>query len=174
MEGTGAVHLLRLIHILAGAFWVGAGLFTVFFLMPSLRAIGPAAGPVMAQIGQIRKFPLYMMAGMILTILSGIALYWRDSGGFRGPWMHSGQGTVFGVGGVLGLVAAGIGMAFTSPAAKRMSALAVAMKGVGRPPTPEQVAEMQSLQARVARFSTIGVVLVVLATAAMAVARYVP
>ncbi|MGH7497637.1 MAG: hypothetical protein ACREL3_02165 [Gemmatimonadales bacterium] len=174
MEGNGAVHLFRLIHILAGAFWVGAVVFVACFLLPSLRAVGPAAGPVMQQIAQVRKLPLVMMTAAILTILSGIALYWRDSAGFSGPWMHSGQGTVFGIGGVLAIVAAIFGMIFTSPNAKRMGALAAEMKGAGRPPTPEQVAEMQRLQERIGRFTTIVMVLVVLATAAMAVARYVP
>lgn len=173
MEGTIMIFLFRLIHILAGAFWVGAALFTAWFLMPSVRALGPAGGPIMQQIGQVRRVPLYIMGAMILTILSGIALYWRDSNGFNGAWMRSGTGTVFAAGGVLGIVVAALGMAVITPAAKRMGELAGSMHG-GGPPSPDQKAEMESLQRRMTTTTKIASVLLLLATAAMAVARYVP
>ena len=174
MDSLGAVHLFRLVHILSGAFWVGAVLFTAGFLLPSVRAIGPAAGPIMEQLTQVRRLPLYMMSATILTILSGVGLYWRDSGGFSGQWMHSGPGVVFGAGGAVAIVAATIGVVLTSPGAKRMGALAARMKSGGGPPAPEDSAEMQRLQASVARSSAIVAVLVVIAASAMAVARYVP
>ncbi len=168
------IFVYRLIHILAGAFWVGAALFTAFFLMPSLRAVGPAAGPVMEQIGQVRRLPLYMMGAIILTILSGIALYWRDSAGFSGAWMRTGPGIVFSTGALLGIVVAVLGMVIISPATRRLGMLAASMRTGGGPPAPEAVAEMQSLQARTATLTRFASLLLVLATAAMAVARYVP
>jgi hypothetical protein len=174
MEGTGMLHLFRLIHIVAGVLWVGAAVFVGFFLMPTVRSLGPAGGPVMQQLAQVRKLPVYMMSMAFLTILSGIGLYWRDSGGFSGPWMRTGSGVVFGFGGLLGILVVTLGMAIVSPGAKRMGALAAAMHGSGGPPAPAQVAEMQALQARMARFAVIVAVLLLLATAAMAVARYVP
>ena len=42
------VILLRLIHIVLGAAWVGMMVMNVVFLTPTLRDAGPAAGPVMA------------------------------------------------------------------------------------------------------------------------------
>jgi uncharacterized membrane protein len=168
------IFVYRLIHILAGAFWVGAALFTAFFLLPSLRAVGPAAGPLMEQIGQVRRLPLYMMGTMILTILSGIALYWRDSGGFSSAWMHSGSGIVFGIGGLLGIVVAVLGMVVITPATRRLGTLAASMRAGGGPPSPDALAEMQTLQARTAALTRSASLLLVLATAAMAVARYVP
>jgi uncharacterized membrane protein len=168
------IYVYRLIHILAGAFWVGTALFTAFFLMPSLRAVGPAAGPVMEQIGQVRRLPLYMMGAMILTILSGIALYWRDSAGFSGPWMRSGPGITFSTGALLGIIVAVLGMAIISPATRRLGMLAASMRAAGGPPSPDAVAEMQALQARTAALTRFGSLLLLLATAAMAVARYVP
>ena len=174
MEGTGTVHLLRLIHVVAGVFWAGAAIFIAFFLLPSVRAVGPAAGPIMEQLGKVRRLPLYMMGATVLTILSGFSLYWRDSAGFTGPWMGSGSGFVFGFGGIVATVAAGVGMALTSPAARRMGELAAGMRAGGGPPSPATLAEMQTLQAKVSRSSLIGAILLLVATAAMAVARYVP
>ena len=166
--------LFRIIHVLAGVFWVGTAVFTAAFLVPTVRAIGPAGGPVMQQLAQVRKLPLYLMAAMILTLLSGIGLYSRASGGFSSAWMQSGPGITFGIGGALGLVAGLIGMFIVSPTAKRTGALAAAMQGAGKPPSPEQQAEMQRLQARAGTYSALGAGLLVLATTAMAVARYVP
>src|SRR5215203_1973694 len=138
---------LRLIHILAGAFWAGTAIFTVAFLIPTIRALGPAGGPVMQHITQVRKLPLYFLGAGILTLISGIGLYSRASAGFSNAWMRSGQGTTFGIGAVLA--------------------------GAGRPPSPEQQAEMQRLQARMGKTSLVTTTLLVGATAAMAVARYI-
>src|SRR5215204_6573129 len=140
--------LFRIIHVLAGVFWVGTAVFTAAFLVPTVRAIGPAGGPVMQQLAQVRKLPLYLMAAMILTLLSGIGLYSRASGGFSNGWMQSGPGMTFGIGGALALVAGLIGMFVVAPTTKRAGALAAAIQGGGKPPSPEQQAEMQRLQAR--------------------------
>ncbi len=174
MEGSGALHLFRLIHIVCGALWVGAAAFVAFFLMPTVRALGPGGGPVMQELAQVRKLPVYMMAMAILTVLSGVGLYWRDSGGFKGPWMHSGSGAVFGFGGLLAILVVVIGMTVISPSTRRMGELAASMRGAGGGPSPEQGAEMQALQARMTRFTRIVAVLLLVATAAMAVARYIP
>ena len=41
------IQILRLLHILSGAFWYGTVIFAARFLMPALRAAGPgAAGAV--------------------------------------------------------------------------------------------------------------------------------
>jgi uncharacterized membrane protein len=174
MHDASTLMILRLIHIIAGVFWVGAVLFVAGFLMPALRAIGPGAGPVMEQIGQVRKLPLYMMAATILTILSGVGLYWSASGGFQPAWMHSGPGTVFGIGGALAIVGAVVGMAVNSPTGRRLGVLGATIGARGGPPSPAEMAEMQRLQARLASSTRLVALLIVLATAAMAVARYVP
>jgi hypothetical protein len=42
--------VLRIVHILAGVFWVGAALTTILFLQSTAREVGPAAGPFMAHL----------------------------------------------------------------------------------------------------------------------------
>jgi hypothetical protein len=71
-------------------------------------------------------------------------------------------------------LAAILGVVVNFPTARRLTALAARVQGSGRPPAPEETAEMRRLQARLGRATTVAAVLLVLATLAMAVARYVP
>lgn len=167
------IYVLRLLHILSGVFWVGSVLFTARFLMPSLRAAGSAAAPVMAQLGQ-RKMPLVMMTTALVTIASGIWLMMIVSGGAIGPWMRSGPGRTFALGGTLAIITVVLGMIINMPAANRMAAINQGAMKRGGPPTADEAAELQRLQRRVGIGMQIVVVLLVLATAAMALARYVP
>ena len=41
---------LRLIHIVAGSFWVGAALMLAVFVEPTVRAVGPAGGQFMQKL----------------------------------------------------------------------------------------------------------------------------
>ena len=166
--------ILRLIHILAGVFWAGAAIFTAAFLIPTIRAVGPAGGPVMQHLAQVRKLPVFILSAGVLTVISGIGLYSISSGGFANSWMRSGAGVTFGIGGVLALVALSLGVMVVMPTTKRIGALAAAIGGSGGKPSPDQVAEMQRLQARMAKASALGSVLIVGATSAMAIARYIP
>ena len=165
---------LRLIHIVAGAFWVGTAVFTAAFLIPTVRAVGPAGGQLMQHITQVRKLPVAFMLAGLLTVLSGIGLYSIASGGFSNGWMRSGAGTTFGIGGALALAAMLMGIFVAAPLAKRAAALGAAMAASGGKPSPEQLSQMKDLQARMARGSVIAASLLVGATAAMAVARYIP
>jgi hypothetical protein len=164
--------VLRLLHILGGVFWVGGAVVAAGFLLPTVRALGPAGGPFMAHLTQRLKFPLWMMGGSTLTVLSGIALYWRDSSGFSSEWMHSPAGRTFAIGGALALVTLILGMAIASPSAKRMGAISAAVQAAGGPPSAEQAAELAGLQRRLYVASLGSAGLLLLATAAMAAARY--
>jgi uncharacterized membrane protein len=174
MYSLATVQLLRVVHVLIGVLWVGAIVFMAVFLMPGVRAAGPAGGAVMQQLMQARRLPRWLMTAAILTILSGIGLYWVDSAGFRSAWLGSGPGRVFGLGGAFAIVAAILGMVVNSPTAHRRTALAARVQGSGRPPAPDEAAEMQRLQARLGWATSVVAGLLVLATLAMAVARYVP
>ena len=166
--------LVRLIHVVVGIAWGGAIVFIASFLLPSMKAIGPAAGPIMGHLVEKKKMPLYLMAGVLLTVLSGITLYWSDSSGFHSDWMKSGPARTFGAGGVLAIIVAIMGMAINAPTAKKLSALGETVRASGGPPSAEQAAEMQRLQGRLAGAMKVAAVLVVAAAALMAVARYMP
>jgi uncharacterized membrane protein len=174
MLGLTTLAILRIVHIVAGAFWVGGVLFLAAFLLPSVRAIGSAAGPIMQQLSQVRRLPTWFMGASILGLLSGIVLYWHDSAGFTSGWLGTGPGKVFGAGGVLALVAAVLGPTVTTPAARRLGALMAQIGAAGRAPSAEEIVQVRQLQARLGLGTIVGAVLLLLATTAMAVARYVP
>lgn len=173
MMSNGVLWLFRLVHILSAVFWVGGILFFAMFLFPASRALGAAAGPVMDQLMRVRQVPRALLTGGVLTVLSGAGLFWNDSLGFKGPWMHSPTGRVFGLGALSAIIAIVIGAVVNAPTAKKMGVLAAQIHAKGGPPTPEQGAVMQQLQRRLGLALRVVTILLVLATAAMALARYV-
>ena len=164
--------VLRLIHIVVGGFWVGAIAFVAWFLLPALRAAGPAGGAVMRQVMQVRHLHVYMVAATWLTLLSGAALTYRDAGPLGFGWFTLGAGRVYGIGALLGLIATVIGLSVNAPTATRLAALAGRLEQVS-PPSREDQAERERLQERLGRAASLVAILMLLALAAMAVARYV-
>ena len=166
--------LLRLIHVLFGVFWAGTAMFNAIFLIPAVRALGPAGGPVMQEIAGKRKLPVYFLVAGLLTVLSGFGLYWHDSQGFSNGFMRSGGGMTFGIGGVLAIITLLFGLFVVTPLAIRASAIGGAIAASGKPPTPEQGAEMKGLQMKLGKMAGLAAALLTLTTIAMAVARYIP
>lgn len=167
------LHLLRVIHIVLGAFWFGSVVFMSVFLVPTIKALGPAGGPVMGHLAQSRKLPQWLMTAGVLTILSGFFLYWRDSGGLQIIWIATPMGTTLTVGAICAIVAMVVGVSVNAPSAKRVGAIMGARAQAKTPPSPEEVAELAKLQARMATGQLVAVILLTIATMAMAVARYI-
>src|ERR671914_24618 len=74
------VIVLRFIHVVAGALWVGMVVFTTFFVMPAVQEAGPEGGKVMAGL-QRRGIMTLMPILAIGTLISGIWLYIRAMAG---------------------------------------------------------------------------------------------
>lgn len=174
MSSLTAVLVLRAIHVVVGVLWVGAIVFIAAFLLPAVRAAGPAGGATMQQIVGARRLPAWMAGAMALTILSGLSLYWHDSAGFRSAWLGSGPGRTFGLGGALAIAGGVYGMLVNAPTARRLAELGARVQGANRAPAPEELADIQRLQGRLGRAVLVVAVLFVLATLCMGVARYVP
>jgi hypothetical protein len=163
--------VLRVLHIVGGVFWVGVAIFVAAFLGPALRAAGPAGGVVMGPLA--RRLPLAMMISMSVTLIAGFLLYWANARTGGSAWLGSGPGRTFGLGGVLALAGGVVGMVVNAPTGRKLGALGATMAAAGRAPTTDELATMQALQRRLATAATVVAVLLVLATVAMAVARYV-
>ena len=174
MHSAAALAVLRAVHIVSGVFWVGATMFLAGFLVPAVRASGPAAGPVMQHVVESRRLPLYMLTATLLVIISGGVQMWLDAAGSSGAWMRSGPGQTFSLGAALAIVGGIIGAAVNAPAGRRLGAIIAGARARGGPPSADELAEIQRLQGRLARATGWAAVLLVLATIAMAVARYVP
>ena len=163
---------LRLIHILLGVFWAGAAFFVATILLPSIRAAGPAGGPVMRQIVGVRKFPVLATYAGLLTVVSGGFMYWHNIKISQGVWARSIPGMTYGIGAIAAIVTMGIGGAIMAPTAKKVGELGAAMASAGGPPNPTQAAEMQALQARLQFGTRIGAAFLCITVITMAIARY--
>ena len=174
MLSNSLVILVRLLHIVVGASWVGTMVFLAAYLLPTVKAVGPAAGPVFGHLTQVKKIHLHLLGMAILTVLSGITLFWHDSFGFKSDvWMHSGLGLTFSLGGTIAIVVMVIGVTVNYPAAEKLGELGAVVRASG-PPSAAQAAEMERLQNRLAVATKVAAVLLVIAVGTMAVARYVP
>lgn len=170
MDGTTTTILLRLIHILAGIFWVGAVFVVAGFLVPTVRETGREGGRFMQHLAQRRRLPVVLSIAMLLTVLSGFAMYGRLAASTHGQWATTRPGIGYGVGALAAILAAITGAAISGSAARRMAAIGQTAVTAG--PSAEQQAEMGRLQARMAVGSRITAGLLAVAAGAMAVARY--
>ncbi len=166
------VFLLRLVHIVAGAFWAGAAVAYFLYFEPTAKGLGPARSKFMQDLVGRHRYPMFMNMSSMLTILAGLGLYWVTSGGLSLVWVTSGPGLGFTLGSLAALAAFGIGFFGIRPRAERIGALGAAIGAAGGPPTPEQGAEMGRLDAEIHGYERWDVSLLVLSLALMATARY--
>ncbi len=163
---------LRVLHIGTGVFWVGAA-FTFFgFVEPTAKRLGPDAARFMEEVTVKRRFPIIITIGAALAIVSGLALYWRDSAGLRLEWITSPTGLGFTVGGLAAIAAFAIGLAFIKPNVDRLGALGARLQAERRAPTEEEAAEMHRIDVIMHRSGVADIVLLTVAVVAMASARY--
>jgi len=163
------VLLLRIIHILGSAFWAGSVFLLTRYVSPAVSQAGPEGAKFMQKLVLGTRYVVAISAVAGLTVLSGLLLYWRDSGGLRGEWMATGTGVMFSIGGLAGLIALFTGSALGS-ASRKLAALGASLEG---PPSPEQGAEIAGLQNRLANLGAATSILLIVSLIAMAIADYV-
>jgi len=96
--------IARLLHIAAGTFWVGSGVFMLFFVMPTVRSMGRAGSHSLNV--STRSRPLRSPCDrQLVTTVAGAALYYRVSDHFNADWMSATPGVVLTVASVLGITA---------------------------------------------------------------------
>jgi hypothetical protein len=163
---------LRLIHIFAGAYWVGAGFMMLGVIGPTAQAAGAEGGRFMQRITTQSRYGLFMAIAGLLTTLSGLLLYWRGSGHLQPAWITSGTGLSLTVGGLAGIVAFVLGLAVHWRIGARVKTVTEAMQRAGGPPTPDQLAELQLLGRQEAQAGVWSAVLLTVAVIGMSVAQY--
>ncbi len=164
--------LLRVIHILGGAFWVGAVLVTVFFLFTVVTDLGPVGGQFMGAMVK-RGYMTWVPIAAVLTVLSGIDLLRRTSNGFDPVFMGSRMGMALSVGGLAAIIALLLGLLIGRPATMKVGAImATAGPMADGPGKQALMAEAGKLRERGTITMYIVCTLVVFATLCMAAARY--
>ncbi|MEP6495410.1 MAG: hypothetical protein ABJF01_22175 [bacterium] len=163
--------VLRLIHVLGGMVWVGAGVFTTFFLAPALATPGINAGQVFAALQKRRLFTALPLVA-VLTILSGLRLIWIDSGGLSSRYFASASGMTFGLSGVAAIGAFLLSLIVTRPTAVRAAKLGAAVASAPAAERPQLSADVARLRRMSALAGSAAMALILAGAAGMAVARY--
>ena len=166
--------VFRILHILAGVVWVGSVFLFVVYVQPTAAAIGPAAGPFMAEFLGERRVVDGIIVAAEVTVVAGLFIYWHDWHIYAsfGDWIGSTFGAVLTIGALCAIAALGIGMSVTRPNVRRLMALGRQVAESGAPPTPEVGAEMGAIQARLKVAARVSLGLLVIAVLAMSTARY--
>jgi hypothetical protein len=165
--------ILRMLHIVSGAFWVGSIVLAVLFIEPTAKAFGATGERFLAHaLFRMRLLPILVVAATV-AIGAGAAMYWIDSGGLRVEWITTPTGLGFTAGALAALAAYAIALIVLKPQFDRLATL------LDKPPASEVEAPSphgrpEIDEARVRRWSLIQVSLLVFAIAAMATARYLP
>jgi uncharacterized membrane protein len=163
---------LRVVHVLASSFWLGAMLLNAGFLLPSTRAAGPAGGQVTRHLVQVRRLPVYLNLASVLAIVSGAVLYWWLSAGLTIGWILSRPGMAYTIGAFFTLDAAIVGQFVSAPTAAQLGRLGARLQSAAGPPPADALDAMNQLQLRLLRATQVAAALLALAAAAMAIGRY--
>jgi hypothetical protein len=163
--------LIRVLHVVLGVFWAGTLVFNAAFLLPSIREAGPEGAKVAGGLMR-RRFLDIMPLVALVTVASGLYLYWVVSGGFNPDYMGSGPGMAYGIGAVAAVVALGFGVGVLRPAMLRAAALTQSAAGLAAPEAAQAVATAQALRARAGAVGQVVAWLLAVATITMALARY--
>lgn len=157
--------------------WVGGVCLLAWFVVPTVRAEGADGMRFASRMMLERKLSQWLSAFADLAILSGAILsgailYWRATAGTDGAFARSRPGMIYGLGAVAALAAMATGATMGSATGRRMGAMRARFAAEGRAATAAEHEELARLARRNAAGSRITAGLLILATAAMAVARY--
>ena len=158
--------LLLSTHVVTACLWVGAAFFTAWFLMPAIQASGPEGGKVMLAV-QKRGWIVVLPVIATITIVTGFVLY--------APYMGApgNAAAVLGYGGVIGLLAYGLGVGVVTPSLSRAAKLSAQAAAAADGDRAALLATAARLRQRGMNFARIVSLLIILAAVLMAVAKWV-
>ena len=161
------IWLLRIIHIVAGVFWVGGTLIMTFFIGPTMGATGEAGQKFVGHLMNNLKFSNRMSAAAGLSILAGLILFGLDARA-GAAWLKSGFATGLSIGAGFAIIGLVFGI-LIGRTTKTMAELGAQFQGK---PTNEQMTKMQTIRKQQATYSNISAAALILAVIFMAIARY--
>jgi len=171
-SSTLAFLAVRALHVLLAAAWLGTTAFIYLFLSPALDEMGPSSATLMAIMGRRGINALIASVGG-LTVLTGIWLYWRFTGGFDPAASATMGARVFGAGGAAGILALILGGAIVGRTAKKMTDVAAKAGAVDATQRAALIAEVGSMKRRLSVWGKIVLALQVVALVCMAIGHYV-
>jgi hypothetical protein len=121
-----------------------------------------------------RRFSEVVLVASLLTGAAGAILFWRDTNGLDLALMLQPEHLGFTVGGVAGGLAL-LGFVFVGyPAGRRLIAIGSRLEAERRPPNEDEQRILATAQRTLSRIGVAVLVLLIVAAAAMATARYWP
>ena len=164
--------LFRIVHVGSAMSWFGGSIIAAFFLQPTAAALGQAGQPFMDHLMRRRRMGVFFPIVSGLTILSGVALYWRDSGGLQADWISSPTGLAFTIGGLAAIAAFIGGAILIGPSIAAQTAVQQQLAMGDGNPTAAQRQQLERADRRLQLATRIDWPLLLLAGLTMAVARY--
>jgi uncharacterized membrane protein len=164
--------VLRLIHVVGGAFWLGAATTLFLFLQPTALATAPEGQRFMLHVLRNRHFSEVVLVDALLTGAAGVILFWRNTNGFELELMTQPAFLGFTVGALAGAIALLLFVVVGYPAGRRITAIANRLEVERRPPTESEQRSLAASQRVLNRLGPAVLLFLVVAAAAMATARY--
>lgn len=168
---TAEILILRLIHVVGGVIWVGGATYIAFALAPAIGAAGPAGAPVMANVARTKLF-LWLPAIAVLTMLAGVRLMQLTAHGSASTYFATGPGRGYVTGALCALIGFCVAMIIARPSMRKAGMLMASKASAPESSHGGIDAQVAALRIRGAQAGVVSSVFLLLATAAMAVARY--
>ena len=165
--------LLRIGHVGGAMIWFGGAIIGSFFLSPTSSALGAAAQPFMDHLVKRRRMGLFFPVVATVTVLCGLALYWRASNGLQAAWIGSPSGLTFTIGGLAGIASLVGGMILVGPSVAEQTAVQTELAASGGEPTERQRERLERADRRMQLAMRLDLPLLLLAGLTMAIGRYV-
>jgi uncharacterized membrane protein len=164
--------VLRILHVFGGVYWAGTAFLLVTVIEPTIQDLGAEGGKFMQRLADKGKITPRVSAAAGITVLTGLLMYWPVSGELSPAWLMSGHGLALTIGAVFALLAFGVGFGVTGRATLKMGDLGKLMQASGKPPTPEQLAQVKQLQESISAGGRATAILLAITIVGMASAQY--
>lgn len=166
------VIILRVVHVGSAMAWFGGAIIGSFFLEPAAKALGREGAAFMDHLVTRRRMGVFFPIVAMLTVLSGAALYWRDSAGFQLAWITSPTGLGFSLGAIAGITSLVLGFILVGPSIAAQTAVQKELAASGAPASEAQVEALAGADRKMRLANRVDFPLILLAGLMMAVARY--
>lgn len=163
------IQLLRLVHILSAAFWLGCGVSLGFFVNPALLTGDVGSAQRLKRIMMGGKLGVILPVAAILAIVSGLWLYRIDFPQMQMQFLTR-RALDYALGGFLAIVTFIVGVSLNIPTGSKIAVLADAIGTAA--PTTGQAAELARLSRKLLISSRAAAILTLGAGALMALARF--
>ncbi len=164
--------ILRVLHVGSAMVWFGGAIVGSFFLGPTAEALGRSGQPFMDHLMNRRRMGIFFPIVAAVTVLSGAALYWRNSAGLQSDWISTPPGLAFTIGGLAAIVAFIGGFVLIGPSVAEQTAVQNELAAGDGVPTEAQRKRLERANRRMQLSNRIDLPLLLLAGLTMAVARY--